>query len=431
VKKTSFLLLLILNFSIQVKAEDLKEIYSQVLQSDPRLLINAIGVDVGKARQEQAFGALLPQVALNSTWSENRRRTDLLGRSTYPGERYSLTLRQPVFDMSKYRAWQGSKASAEQSVFQNEAAQAEVRLNTVERYFQLLSAQDAYALVKEEKDATAKKLRQTEALYNKQLVKVTDLYEVSARLDMLASEEVDAMQAVDSAKQGLSELTNNPVNHISPLMESTDFIQTVDNLEQWKQDLTSANPYIMSLQKDIEAAKKNLEQQKSGRYPVLELQLTKQKSDIGFESSQSQRSTTDTASLNLSVPIYSGGSISGRINEASQQVILSEATYDQEYRNLLTQLSDMFLSVNAMVRRIEASEKAIISADKSYQAMSRSFELGIATVSDVLDAQQVYLQARRGFQQAKYDYIINRAALLYISGKLDEDAFYEISEWLI
>lgn len=430
-KKTSFLLLLILNFSIQVKAEDLKEIYSQVLQSDPRLLINAIGVDVGKARQEQAFGALLPQVALNSTWSENRRRTDLLGRSTYPGERYSLTLRQPVFDMSKYRAWQGSKASAEQSVFQNEAAQAEVRLNTVERYFQLLSAQDAYALVKEEKDATAKKLRQTEALYNKQLVKVTDLYEVSARLDMLASEEVDAMQAVDSAKQGLSELTNNPVNHISPLMESTDFIQTVDNLEQWKQDLTSANPYIMSLQKDIEAAKKNLEQQKSGRYPVLELQLTKQKSDIGFESSQSQRSTTDTASLNLSVPIYSGGSISGRINEASQQVILSEATYDQEYRNLLTQLSDMFLSVNAMVRRIEASEKAIISADKSYQAMSRSFELGIATVSDVLDAQQVYLQARRGFQQAKYDYIINRAALLYISGKLDEDAFYEISEWLI
>jgi outer membrane protein len=187
----------------------------------------------------------------------------------------------------------------------------------------------------------------------------------------------------------------------------------------------------MSLQKDIEAAKKNLEQQKSGRYPVLELQLTKQKSDIGFESSQSQRSTTDTASLNLSVPIYSGGSISGRINEASQQVILSEATYDQEYRNLLTQLSDMFLSVNAMVRRIEASEKAIISADKSYQAMSRSFELGIATVSDVLDAQQVYLQARRGFQQAKYDYIINRAALLYISGKLDEDAFYEISEWLI
>jgi outer membrane protein len=159
VKKTSFLLLLILNFSIQVKAEDLKEIYSQVLQSDPRLLINAIGVDVGKARQEQAFGALLPQVALNSTWSENRRRTDLLGRSTYPGERYSLTLRQPVFDMSKYRAWQGSKASAEQSVFQNEAAQAEVRLNTVERYFQLLSAQDAYALVKEEKDATAKKIK--------------------------------------------------------------------------------------------------------------------------------------------------------------------------------------------------------------------------------------------------------------------------------
>ncbi len=49
----------------------------------------------------------------------------------------------------------------------------------------------------------------------------------------------------------------------------------------------------------------------------------------------------------------------------------------------------MFLGVNALISRIEAANQAVKSAGKSYQAMKRSFELGIATVSEVLDEQKI------------------------------------------
>lgn len=416
--------------SSSVLAQNLEDIYQQVLQSDPRLLIDTLGVEIGVAREQQAFGTLLPQVSLNSNWTENKRKADGFNRDSYAGERYTLSVRQPIIDMAKYYGWQRSTDIASQFSHQQQDTQSIVRLDTIERYFSLLSANDELELTREEKGATAKKAEQTKALYDKQLVKITDFYEINARLDLLASEEIDAMQAVDLAKEGLSELTNSPVDHVAALIETVEFIQRVDDIDEWIRGSTTSGS-LLALQKAIDAAQKNIEQQRSGHLPVLELSLSKQKSDIGFENSSSTSTVTEVATLNLTVPIYSGGQTTGRVYEATQQLALAQAQFDQEQRKITKELRDMYLGVNAMVRRTEAAVKAIDSAKKSYQAMNKSFELGIATVSDVLDAQQAYSQSKRNYLQAKYDYIISKSRLYHLSGKLDEDAFYKISRWLM
>jgi outer membrane protein len=416
-----------------VSAQNLEDIYQQVLQSDPRLLIDSLGVEVGIAREQQAYGALLPQVSISGSWTENDRAVEGFADDSYSGERHTLSVRQPLIDMPKYYNWKRSKDESSRFEFQQKETQSAVRLDTIERYFQLLSATDELALIREERAATEKKVEQTQALYLKQRVKVTDLYEVEARLDRLVSEEIDAMQVTDLAKEGLNELTNSPIviEHISPLIETVSYIQRVENRDDWAAGSLIANASLMALQKSIDAAKKNVKQQSAGHYPLLDLQLSQQQSTIGFENSELPSTTTGVISLSLTVPLFSGGQTTARTREASQQLALARATYDQEQRKITKQLGDMFLSVNAMVRRIEAADKAIKSAKKSYQAMNNSFELGIATVSDVLDTQHAYSQAKRKHQQAKYDYIIHKARLFHVSGKLDDNNFYTISKWLM
>jgi outer membrane protein len=421
--------LLMMMFSAQ--AQDLKQTYHQVLQNDPRLLISSLGVEVGHAREQQAFGTMLPQVSVSSVLTENKRKVDGIGTSNYPGERYAISLKQTLFDVPKYKAWQKSELQSEQFENEYQAVLDEVRYDTVRRYFDLLSAEDELRLTQDEKQATEKKFKQVEALYNKQLAKITDYLEVTARLDMLASQEVDAMQKVGLARESLSELTSNPVEFIVPLIDSEDYIVDLSPLGEYERKFSAYNPSLKALQSAIDAAQKKLEEQKARRYPVVDLQLSKQKSNIGYENALTQKSETDVLALNFSMPLYTGGMTSGYIREASQQVLLSQAAYDQEYRKLLKELKDLFLGVKAVTRRIEATKKAISSAEKSYQAMNKSFELGISTVSDVLDAQQVFLQAKRSYQQAKYDYILDRVGLMYISGELTEEAFYEISDWLV
>ena len=43
-----------------VSAQNIEDIYQQVLQSAPQLLIESLAVEVGAARERQALGALLP-----------------------------------------------------------------------------------------------------------------------------------------------------------------------------------------------------------------------------------------------------------------------------------------------------------------------------------------------------------------------------------
>jgi len=418
-------------FALSANAQNLMETYQQVLKSDPRLLIDSLGVEVGIAREQQSFGALLPQASISGNVTTNTRRAEGLPIDHYSGQRYAFTVNQPLFDMQKFSAWKRSEATLKQYKFQLEDTESAVMLDTIERYFALLQANDELNLVREEKLAIEKKNEQIEALYKKKLVKITEYYETKARLDMLGSQEVDASQRVSLAQASLSELTQMQVSGLAKLSKKAAFSSEKTTAVEYVEQLVKKNPALKSIHASIQAAKRNLDQQKAGHYPVIGLQFSKQKSDIGFENSSSNNNDTEVAAITFSMPIFSGGATSGRIYEAQQQLAISKASYDQEYRKAVKELSDEYLKVNGLIRRIHATKKAVESAKKSYQAMDKSYKLMIATVADVLDSQQIYLNSKREYQQTRYDYILSRARLNYKVGSLNVDSIERINNLLI
>ena len=414
-----------------VSAQNIEDIYQQVLQSAPQLLIESLSVEIGVAREQQAFGALLPQVSISTNWTENERLPDGLSKESYSGERYSLSVSQPLIDMPKYYEWKRSEDISGQFEFNQKENASLIRLDMIERYFNLLDTIDVLALSRENRTAAEKRVEHVRALYKMQRVKVTDLFELEARLDMLVSLEIDALQSRDVARAGLSELTNSPIEYISPLKKSVDFIERVDDIDEWTTLSVTKNYKLMGIKKAIDAAQRNLDVKSSGHYPTLGLQLSKQKTNIGFESTSSRASLTEVATINLSIPIYSGGVTSARTYEASHQLEIIQLQYEQEKRTVIKELKQLFLSVNGLISRIEAANQAVKSAGKSNQAMKRSFELGIATVSEVLDEQYLFSEAKRQHQQALHDYITVKARLFHLTGKLDENFLYKINKWLM
>jgi len=413
-----------------VVAQDLLETYQQVLKSDPRLLIDTLGVEVGVAREKQSFGQLLPQVNLSSSATSTTRRAEGQPIDHYSGQRYILSVRQPLLDIAKYNAWQRSKSVQEQFQYQYEDTQSVVMLDTVERYFALLKANGDLDLIKEEKVAVLEKKNQISALYEKRLVKVTELYEMVAHLDMLESEQVEGQRLLALAKANLSELTGEPVQRLSPLMERSVIESEVGDINTHVEQLATRNASLNALGKSIDAARKNLNQQKAGHYPVVDLQLSKQQTNIGFENSLSAITDTEVASVSLSMPIFSGGTTSAKIYEATQQLKIAKASYDQEYRRLEKELKDEYFNVQSINRRVSATGKSIESAEKSYRSIEKSFGFGIATTSEVLDAQQLYLQAKQYFQQAEYDYVVSQARFAYKAGLLTDNSLSELNKQL-
>ena len=341
-----------------------------------------------------------------------------------------LSVRQPLLDIAKYNAWQRSKSVQEQFQYQYEDTQSVVMLDTVERYFALLKAKGDLDLIKEEKVAVLEKKNQISALYEKRLVKVTELYEMVAHLDMLESEQVEGQRLLALAKANLSELTGEPVQRLSPLMERSVIESEVGDINTHVEQLATRNASLNALGKSIDAARKNLNQQKAGHYPVVDLQLSKQQTNIGFENSLSAITDTEVASVSLSMPIFSGGTTSAKIYEATQQLKIAKASYDQEYRRLEKELKDEYFNVQSINRRVSATGKSIESAEKSYRSIEKSFGFGIATTSEVLDAQQLYLQAKQYFQQAEYDYVVSQARFSYKAGLLTDNSLSELNKKL-
>ncbi|EIC28703.1 TolC family outer membrane protein [Methylomicrobium album] len=416
------------------RADDLLTIYRQALEEDPRLKSAAAKLEVGAAQKGQALGQMLPQVNASGNWSANQQRIDNgshATNSTYAGTRYYVSLNQTLVDFAKFWEWRRAAKVEDQYAAEQIEAENELINNVVERYFTVLEAEDQLALARAEKETTRLQLEQVQKQFAKQVLKITDVYAVEARLDLVAADEIKAESQVVIARQGLRELTGVMPLNLSRLKENIEYKPLEGDLQQWIEMAKSQNPILSSKRKAIEAAENNVTVQKSKYLPVVDLQLNYYDTNTGYNS---QRLGSDiqnqVAAINVNVPLFSGGTTTQQLFEAKSQLRLSQYDNESALRGLIKETSDAFLSTNADVKSIKAGHKALESAVKSRESMARGLYYGVVTVSDLLKAQEGEFVAKRDLAQAKYSYIKNHIRFLLAIGSLAEDHLREINDWL-
>ena len=419
-----------------VSSEDLLSVYSDAVEGDPRLKMAESKVGIGKALQQQAVGSMLPQLRGTGSFSENRQdleEGDLSngGRDSFAGEKYSLVLSQTLFDMPKYFYWKSQKQLSSQYAAEQIEVEQQLMLDVVIGYFAVLEAQDSLTLIGHEISATESLLQQVESLYEKKLTQITEVLDVRASYDALFADQVSAESQVAIERQKLQELTGMGLGELSPLRNDIEFLPVEASHDEWVEKLLAQNPTLVSLQQAVMAEEYSLKEKKASRLPVVDLQLSHQKSDIGYENSSRPKTTTDYIGVNVVVPLFTSGVTSGRINEVAQRLNMARYNYETEYRALVKEVRDALLQVNANVRRISAAEKALESSKRAHQAMLKGFTLGAVTSADVLDAQRNVFRTRRDLDQARYGYVLNRTRLLKASGMVSANELTQINKWLI
>ncbi|WGS85601.1 TolC family outer membrane protein [Methylomonas sp. UP202] len=411
-------------------ADDLLTVYQQALQAAPSLKSADVKVDIGAAQTGQALGQMLPQVTGTANWSENRlnvRNSDL----SYSGTRYYLSLNQTLIDFAKFWTWRRARVAESQYELERTDVSNLLMFSVVERYFGVLEAEDQLRFIQTEKLAIQQQLQQVQKRFAKQLVKITDVYEVEAQLDKIEADQIEAESLVSSAKQNLRELTNQEPDSLLTLRENIEYKELEGKLDDWIAVATNDNPALAAQQKAIEAADNDLVAQKSRHLPVVDLQLNYYDTNTGYQSTLlSNQTQTQVAAINVNVPIFSGGTTMHQVREAESRLALNRHAEEEKLRTVVKETSDAFLTSNANVRRIKASIKALESAQKSHDAMQSAYKYGVATIGDVLVAQQTEFRARRDLLQSKYAYIKNRFRFLQAIGAISEENLQEVNTWL-
>jgi outer membrane protein len=417
-----------------VSAENLVQVYQQALLADPQLKSAEFKVDVGSAQKGQALGQLLPQINATGNWSKNKQVGFVSPGSNkeYSGTRYYVSLSQSVIDFAKFWDWRRSQDVESQYTSELLQAQHELIYNVVERYFSVLDAEDQLLLTQQEKQATISELDQVKRQFAKQLIKVTDVYEIEARLDQIKADEIEAESYLIIAKQALKELTSNNPSALESLRDGIEYKELEGKLEEWIEVAKSENPSLIAQASAVEAASSNVAVQKSRYLPVVDLQLNYYDTNTGYQSIQYQQAyQTQIAALNVNVPIFTGGTTTHRMFEAQSRLSMTKEENEAKIRELVKETSDAFSASNANARRIKAAETALASATKSREAMQSALKYGVETVGDLLRAQQLEYKAKRMLAKAKYQYITNRMRFMKAIGTINDENLQEINAWLV
>ena len=412
-----------------VVGETLQDFFSASLDFSPRLRIAEQNLNIGAARRSAATGQLLPQVRANASLSDNTR-VQSGQETTFDGNRYSLQLTQVLFN------WQAFAARAQAVLREDQAEQlyyselAILLTDVAEKFFDTLQARDALDSIASEYEAVSNQLQQIESLYARQLAQITDLYQAQASLASVEAQQIQLESRLDIQLEALRSVSGIEPGELFRLAEGAKVPPLENNLHYWVDQAEKNNHSIKAQRLAFEASKKMISQRRGAYMPQVSLVLQRQDSDVGFDNMPLQRSDNTYIGVDVSVPIYAGGSNRAAVREANSQSLIAE----NELRGVQLEIGETvrsaYLQVQASEKIIGAAQKLVESTELSATAMQRGFELGAVTSVDVLNAIRDQFGAQRDLQQVRYEHVKFLLLLKREAGLLTADDLIEVSTWL-
>lgn len=413
--------------------------YEAALLQDSTVRAARAQADGVAERLVQAEAQLRPNVSFNASRFHNdlsRTQPNLIGQMGTTQEGYfsysqNLQLRQPLYrpalplGVDQARAQIGDA----QSVLEREVQNLGVRV--VEAYLQVLLAQEKEALLKVQHQFVGQQLTAARKRFEGGQGIRTDIDEAQARLDMVQAQQLEASQSRQTALLQLQMLVQQPVNGVVPLVSGILHPAAFDahTVQFWMEKAEVRSPELMALRARVQTASYEVQRAQSAHKPTLDAIV--QISRSGSENVTSPQSgyVNRQIGLQLNLPLYAGGAVQSSVRQALAEQTRQEETLESVRRDLHVRVQKEWRGVTEGVLRIAAFERAVLSAQRVVVSVRRSFEGGIRTVLDVLNAEQQAQQAQRDLAEARLTYVASRLRLLALVGELDGESIKTADNW--
>lgn len=432
-------------------AASLLEVYQQALQSDPLIHEAESRRLAAQEASPQARGLLLPQVAASGQWvSGDQTGTNVevdpdgnfgsvAFRTEFEDTSWNLSLRQTVFRWDQVvNLRQASKIVARADVVY-EAAQQDLMLRVVERYFDVLAAEDRLTSIHADRQAIARQLEQAKQRFEVGLIAITDVQESQAAFDQSVAAEIGAERELATARELLREVTGEYVPELSAPADNFPLPAPAPQEERvWIDLAMEQNLELLASRLDEQIARDEIAFRRTGHYPVVDLVAQRSSSETDGErgfgtgpllTADSERDG-DTIGVEVTVPLFSGGRTSSQVREAVYLHRASREQLQRVARETERATRDAYLGVLSEISRVKALEQAVASSRTALEATQAGFDVGTRTIVDVLTSQRALYEAITNYYQSRYVYIGNVLRLKRAAGTLEIQDLEQIDRWL-
>ncbi|VAW86757.1 Outer membrane channel TolC (OpmH) [hydrothermal vent metagenome] len=421
-------------FSYTVAADNLLDVFQAAKTGDPILQASLAAQNAAEQRHKQSRAQLFFQADIRGNFTETRRKIgDNVTNSDSSG--YTLSLSQPVYHHNIYKLLEQTNAQWAQATADYQAAQQNLVTRIAERYFNVLAAQDNLDFSIAEKESNARQLEQTQQRFEVGLIAITDVHEAKAAYDLSIANEISAENALANSKEALRELTGQYHPDLAKLQDEFELLQPEPQDRQaWVDTALNKNFRVLSAQSAANAARHSVKREKAGHYPVLDLVASHSFTEGGGGNTfffGNQDTTTNSISLELSLPLFRGGGTRAKIKESEHVYTQTRAVLEQTRRTIQREASEAYFNVRSKISEVNAFRQGIFSTQSALEASEVGLEVGTRTTVDVLNTRRELFRAQRDHARARYDYLLSTLQLKEAAGTLSVDDVEKVSQYLM
>jgi outer membrane protein len=414
---------------------DLMAVYRDALAYDAQYASARAALEAGREKLPQGRAGLLPTVGLaaNTTWNELDATVRMNGASgnktQYNTNGWTVSLSQPLFRWQNWVAYTQSELAVAQAEAQFGLARQELIVRAAQAYFDVLLAQDTLATAQAQKVAIAEQLESAKRNFEVGTATITDTHEAQARHDLTSAQEIAADNDLAVKRQVLRSVIGKEPEGLKNLKPGALLVRPQpDDIGKWVEMAESASASVQIYQALYEIATREIEKQRAGHYPTLDLVATRGRSSAtntvgsGFVGlGVGSDSNVNTIGVQLSIPIFAGGAVASRDREAVALKEKAGADLENARRTAALNTRQAYLGVTSGLAQVKAYEAALTSSQSALDSNKLGYEVGVRINIDVLNAQSQLYDTRQRLAKARLDTLAALLKLKAAAGSLGED----------
>lgn len=420
-------------------AADLLEVFRLSELHDPELRVAIYRYEAARESVPQAKARLFPDLSLSYEYlrtEQDIKSTDNAvfgsGSTDFPTTTFGLVLTQPIFRFGDWQSLKQSHARVAQAVADLTAAKQDHMLRVSQTYLGVLAAQDDLEFASAERAAVESQLELATRRRASGLATRTDEFDAKARFALVSSNEIEAQNRLDDARQALLVTTGELITNLDRLSATIPLTAPSPAVaEDWVSQSIEQNLGVEARRQAAEIAEREVRRQRGGYYPTLDLvaRLDDRDTDGSLFGGGSEVETADIA-VQFNLPLYKGGGTRSRVRQASAEHRQAQQELRLETLQVTREARSAYLGVISSMNRVKALSESVVAQQSALEAKRRGFQSGMNTALHVLDAERDLYLIKRDYAQARYDYLLNMLRLKNSAGVLSIEDLDRINRML-
>ena len=376
---------------------------------------------IAQLNRVSAIGMLLPTVRASNSFSETTYGNSSLSTSENYGA--GISLNQNLFN-SGNNARNVRQSNNNYLIAKENERQSKSRIisNVYTYYYQFLKNKELFTIAEKNLELSSRQLELVERRYNLGSVSKTDYLKASVQYGTARSTLLSRKLNRDNSEQTLKNSMGLLEQDIElKIRDKVDIELIVPGFNEAYEIMVGNSPELRILDAQIETAQLNLRSSWGSSLPSLNL-------SVGMNAYSNEQVTSEffndnyikSANLTLSIPIFSGLKNRNSVEISKIRFGQSKMMYDSSRKDAKVSLSSLLNTLKNYEELIPIYEEVLISAEEDLRLAQNKYELGSATILELLDAQLAVLQASSTLVTTKYDAAMQLANLDGLLGTLDK-----------